>query len=56
LLWINPKEDWNKIYVNLTQTISEGINATSFKVFIGMRRDHNLNINEVYFDNLKIVY
>jgi hypothetical protein len=56
LLWINPKEDWNKIYVNLTSTISEGINASSFKVFIGMKRDSILDTNELYFDNLKVVY
>jgi hypothetical protein len=56
LLWINPKEDWNKIYVNLTSTISEGINASSFKVFIGMKRDFTLDTNTIYFDNLKVVY
>lgn len=56
LLWVNPKEDWNKIYVNLTSTISEGINATYFKVFIGMKRDTELDVNELCFDNLKVVY
>ena len=56
LLWINPKQEWNKIYINLTTTISEGINASSFKVFIGMKRDFELEKNELYFDNLKIVY
>jgi len=56
LLWINPKQDWNKIYVNLTTTISEGINASSFKIFIGMKRDFELEKNELYFDNLKVVY
>ena len=56
LLWINPKEEWNKIYINLTTTISEGINASSFKVFIGMKRDFELEKNELYFDNLKVVY
>jgi len=56
LLWINPKEDWNKIYLNLTSTISEGINATSFKVFIGIKRNTELDKNELYFDNLKVVY
>jgi hypothetical protein len=56
LLWINPKQEWNKIYVNLTTTISEGVNASSFKVFIGMRRDFELEKNELYFDNLKVVY
>ena len=56
LLWINPKDDWNKIYINLTSTISEGVGAKFFKVFIGMKRDVSLDKNEVYFDNLKIVY
>jgi hypothetical protein len=56
LLWINPKAEWNKIYINLTQTISEAVNATSFKIFIGIKRDFSLDKNEVYFDNLKVVY
>ena len=56
LLWINPKNDWNKIYINLTSTISEGVGAESFKVFIGMKRDFSLDKNELYFDNIKVVY
>ena len=47
LLWINPKDDWNKIYINLTSTISEGVGAESFKVFIGMKRDFSLDKNEL---------
>ncbi|MDA1008978.1 MAG: hypothetical protein O3C42_00325, partial [Bacteroidetes bacterium] len=56
LLWITPKEDWNKIYVNLTATVSEAVGADSFKIFIGMQRDFTLEKNTVSFDNLKIVY
>ena len=56
LLWITPQEDWNKIYVNLTQTISEAVGASSFKVFISMKRDFDYDTNTIYFDNLKIVY
>jgi len=56
LLWINPKDDWNKIYINLTSTISEGIGAEYFKIFIGMKRDFSLEKNELYFDNVKVVY
>ena len=56
LLWITPKEDWNKIYVNLTATVSEAVGADSFKIFIGMQRDFTLEENTVSFDNLKIVY
>jgi len=56
LLWVTPKEDWNKIYVNLTSTISEAVGAESFTVFIGMKRDFEFDTNTVYLDNLKIVY
>ena len=56
LLWINPKEDWNKIYVNLTSTVSEAVGSEFFKVFIGMKRDFTLDTNTIYFDNLKVVY
>lgn len=56
LLWVTAKEDWNKIYINLTPTVSEFYNATSFKIFISMRRPEHLNKAKVQFDNLKIVY
>ena len=56
LLWVNAREDWNKIYINLTPTISESIGADFFKVFIGMKRDFTLDTNTIYFDNLKVVY
>lgn len=56
LLWINEKDDWNKIYVNLTSTISESINANSFKLFIDMPRNFNIDTNKIYFDNIRIVY
>ena len=36
LLWVTPKQDWNKIYINLTSTVSESIGAVSFKVFINI--------------------
>lgn len=56
LLWINPKENWNKIYIDLTSTVSEAVGADFFKVFIQMKRNFTLDTNSVYFDNIKIVY
>ena len=56
LLFVNPKENWNKIYVNLTGTISEAISAPSFSIFVEMVRDYDLSENEIYFDNLKVIY
>jgi len=56
LLWINPKEDWNKIYIDLTQTVSEAIGAETFSVFIKMQRDSNLDENKLDFDNIRIIH
>jgi hypothetical protein len=56
LLWINPKDNWNKIYINLTSAISEGVGAEFFKIFIKLERDSSLEKNELYLDNIKLVY
>lgn len=56
LLYINPKEDWNKIYINLTSVVSEAVGANFFKVFISMQRDFALDTNLIFFDNIKVVY
>ena len=55
LIWVTPKNNWNKIYINLTQTVSESIGAESFKVFINMRRNDPSPYEEMSFDNLKII-
>ena len=56
LVWITPKENWNKIYINLTPTVSEFYDASSFTFFISMRRPDSLDQAKVQFDNLKIIY
>ena len=56
LVWVTAKESWNKIYINLTQTVSENIGAESFKVFINMRRNDPNSSEEISFDNIKILH
>ena len=56
IIAINPSEDWNKIYVNLTPTINESIGAQSLKVFISMLRPESMNSAELSIDNFKIIY
>ena len=56
LLWINPKEEWNKIYIDLTQTVSEAIGADNFSIFIKMERDDNLDQNKIDIDNIRIIH
>lgn len=56
LLVLNPSETWNKIYINLTPTISYFYNASDFRVFIGLLRTPATETATIYFDNLKLVY
>ena len=56
LIWVTSKDEWNKIYINLTQTVSESIGALSFKVFINMRRNDPSTSEEISFDNIKILH
>jgi len=56
LVWINPKEDWNKIYIDFTQTVSEAIGAENFSVFIKMQRDFDLDENKLNLDNIRIIH
>ena len=56
IIAINPSENWNKIYVNLTPTINESIGAQSLKVFISMLRPESMNSAELSIDNFKIIY
>ncbi len=56
LLLVNPKDEWNKIYINLTPIVSESINATSLSIFIRMEREFNITSNELSIKNIKLVY
>ncbi|MBT5089933.1 MAG: hypothetical protein HOM24_02500, partial [Flavobacteriales bacterium] len=56
LLWVTPKEDWNKIYINMTGTVSEAIDNTSLKFYINMFRTDTTQDAWIEFDNFKLVY
>ena len=56
VIYLNEKEDWNKIYLSLSEIISSYSNAQSFKLFFGMSRDTSQVQNEMYLDNIRIVH
>jgi hypothetical protein len=56
LLVLNPSENWNKIYINLTPTISFFSGADDFRIFIGMLRSNDSETATIYFDHLKLIY
>ncbi len=56
LVWVSPKEEWNKIYINMTKTVSEAINNKSIKFYVNIFRPDTTEDAWMKFDNLKIIY
>jgi len=52
---ILPKNEWNKIYINLISEIT-AYNASNYKIFFGVTKPSNIDTAKVYLDNLKLVY
>lgn len=53
---IAPKDNWNKIYLNITNLV-KSVNANSFEIFFNVQLDRLENIRgEVQLDNIKLVY
>ncbi len=55
VMLLNPKEDWNKIYINLTNVIS-GESEILFSLSFFMLKDSTLTQSELNIDNVKILY
>ncbi|MGC6469666.1 MAG: hypothetical protein ACON4E_00160 [Flavobacteriales bacterium] len=56
VMYLNPKSNWNKIYISLSELISNHTNAQDFKLFFGMSRDTTLTENNIFLDNIRLVY
>jgi hypothetical protein len=56
VIGINPTENWNKMYVYLTPTISGEGNATDFNVFFSMYNQEAEDSVWLLIDNIKLVY
>jgi hypothetical protein len=56
VIGINPSENWNKMYVYLTPTISGAGNATDFNIFFSMYNQEAFDSVGLLIDNIKLVY
>lgn len=57
VLVLNKSDVWKKVYVNLTNAVTENITANEFKIFFGMINDSTLTyVPTAYFDNIKLVH
>ncbi|HYG51206.1 MAG TPA: hypothetical protein VD905_09905 [Flavobacteriales bacterium] len=54
---LNPTNgEWKKIYVKLTEIVSEQSTADSFKFIITVDKDSGVDVVQNYIDNFKVVY
>jgi hypothetical protein len=56
VIGMNPTENWNKMYVYLTPTISGAGNATDFNIFFSMYNQEAADSVWLLIDNIKLVY
>lgn len=54
--YLNIREDWTKIYLNLTELINTNRTATTFKVFFGFEKDPTYPTPQFYLDNVKLIH
>jgi hypothetical protein len=56
IIYLSPQEDWNKIYINLTEKLIESQNAVDFKIFFRTVLPESLESANIYLDNIKLMY
>lgn len=56
IITINPKEAWNKIYLDLTYFSSMNSTADNYFVFIKAIKTDSITRSVILFDNLKLVH
>jgi hypothetical protein len=56
VLVVNPSSSWNKIYINLTPTVSAYPEVNSFKVFFTATKSTDDPQAEIFFDNIKLLH
>lgn len=56
IMSIFPKQNWNKIYIDLTSIISAGNNTAYFEIFLSITKPEEINSTTLYIDNFKIIY
>jgi len=54
LVYLNPTDSWNKIYINLTEKVALNSNAPIL-IFVGLTRNASDSPANIYLDNIKLV-
>lgn len=57
LIYLNPKAEWNKIYINLTNKLWQtSDDVIDFKIFFGSVFQDDVEEAEILIDNIKLIY
>ena len=56
LIFLNPTEEWKKIYINLTSELSYDINTHDYKFLFSAIHNPSFEESVMLIDNFKIVY
>lgn len=56
ILWLNPTEGWNKIYINLTTSVTGHSAALAYGLYFGSVRNEGASTGNIYIDNIKLVF
>lgn len=54
-LFLNPSEQWNKIYINLANEIG-ALHSNPYNIFISMAKSESVDFPELYLDNIKLIH
>ena len=55
IILLKNKENWNKIYLNLTNTIQESA-LQSYRIYFSALHNEKADTSLLYFDNIKLLY
>ena len=56
LIYLSTTDEWKKIYINLTSTISYDTDAFQYKFLISAEHNTSLEESMVLIDNFKLIY
>jgi hypothetical protein len=56
VLTLKKSDNWNKIYVNLTDAVSYYSDANNFNIFIKASLPDSISEGSLHFDNIRLVY
>jgi hypothetical protein len=55
-VFVNPSENWNKIYIQLADAINREPKATGHKIYFKMVKTADHDFPKMFLDNIKVVY